>query len=958
MNRLRGIFWWTAVLYLVLMNCLPAIAQETVGVRGGDHPTFSRIVFDWPQRVSYTPVLTDDLLEITFDKASIPNWNSLLNSPLQYLSEPEYHLDGDNLVVTVKVAHLSQLKHFRVGSKIIFDISRNEKDTAFPGAPSMVAQPVTPVDTRQIEQTITEAASEVLSDNGDLKLIVKRRWDNLRLSYPWKENMRAAVFIRHHHLWVVFEGKKIVDQTALQPFLGQRVLRVRQLDHPTMTILIYEVIAGQNVKVQRVDAVWHIDLKNAPIAPEVPILTSHQRATGRGGESFFFSTGNAGSVLVVEDPSIGDELAIVPVMGSSQGVLQRQKFSEFGSLATAQGIAVELIADNLNILKYRNGIGVSAEGGLALSRSRLSSKLGLVSDSGQALETGEMLINFSAWKKGPLEGEDYYTNKHERLYLLSNSTDTNRSEMRWKLARFYLANGRTREAFGVLNVMLDEDPGLSESPEFRTVLGVANILMRRFAEGAKLLVHKSLLAQRDVFLWRVVAESALGNHKLAFEYYKKGSDILSLYDPDSQIRFLFAAIRSAYELGDKDFVEFSLSFLQGLPLKAAQLTEIDYWKALLERDAGHLLQAEEILQRLVRAGVRQTAAWAKFDLINMEFKAGKIDASEAVDQLEKLRFAWRGDDFELDLLSQLGDIYVEQNEFNMGLQTLKLAVTFFEGSKKTAQLTRKMSKIYSNLFLKGGADILSPVKAVALYSEFQELIPLGKDGDTMTRRLADRLVLLDLLEEAASLLTHQVKFRLKGAAQSVVASRLAMIYLLDSKPEDALGILRATRSSQIPDDIQDRRNMIEGRTLIELGRFEEAEVMIAEYETREAQDMRSDIYWKSENWEKYINHKNRMLGKRYLDEGELSAAERLAVLRLSVAYVINGDKAGVKDLRDKYKAHMDNGLYGDTFEVITAERQLTDLNIRRLTSSIASVGKLETFMESYKAEFSRKTVQN
>lgn len=972
MNRVSGILWWTVILFVVLITPLRASAQERVEVRTGDHPTFSRIVFDWQEMVSYTPDLTRDRLEITFDKASIPNWNTLLNAPLKYMEQPEYHIENGQLVVAVKVAEASQLRHFRLGTKTVFDITGKDNivditgkdiigkdgDSVVSVALPLATQPVISVDTEPVEQIVNKIKRQRLTDQGDLILVVDRKWDNLRLEYLWSENVRAAVFMRHNHLWVVFEGKRIVDQTALGRFLGQRILSVRQLDHPTMTILMYDVIPGQNVKSQRVDATWRIDLTDFPVASAVPILTGHQRAAGNRGENFFFSVDDTGSVLLLDDPVIGDALAIVPVMESSQGVWQTQKFAEFESLATAQGIAVQLIADNLNILKYRNGISVAIEGGLALSRSPLSSKLGMIEDTGPDSENSGKLMNFSAWKQGPLDRGDYHANKHELLYLLSSSTDINRSERRWKLARFYLANGRTREAFGVLNVMLDGSPGLVDNPEFRAVLGVTNILMHRFAEGAKLLDHKSLISERDVFLWRAVADSAMGNHEKAFESYKKGSDILSLHTQDNQVRFLFAAIYSAYELGDRNFVEFSLSFLQNLPLTAAQLAEVGYWQALLERDKGNLLQAEAILQGLVNVGGRQTAARAKFDLINMELKAGKTDAIEAIDQLEKLRFAWRGDNFELELLSRLGEIYVQQNEYNTGLQTLRLAITFFGSSPKTAELTRQMSKIYSDLFLNGGANILSPVRAVALYSEFQELIPLGKDGDTMTRRLADRLVSLDLLEEAAELLNHQIKFRLKGSAQSVVASRLAMVYLLDSRPEEALGILRATRNSQTPDDVQDRRRMIEGRTLIELGQYEEAEVLIEEFKTDEAEAMRSDIYWKSNNWTKFIDHKNRMLGNRYQEDQELDPTERLAVLRLSVAYVINEDKVGVKDLRNKYKAHMDNGLYGDTFEVITAERQLTDLNISRLTSSIASVAKLETFMQSYKAEFSGGAAQN
>ena len=975
-----------------LMTSVRGLTQEVLDVRGGDHEDFSRIVFDWQETVGYRVNLSGDRLEIIFDKALRPNWHSLPNEPLAYLSNPEYHIEGGKLIVTLKVTKPGKLRHTRYGSKIAFDIVAGEAAgmISTPKAVAVVSQPLAAtekhiVDDRHVVptashsdariNTVSSSDSDIIGSDlshrtGDLKLAVKRKWDNMRLSYPWHKKVRAAAFIRHNYMWVVFDDKTTVDQTALGRFIGQRVLSVRQIDHPTMTVLMYELVPGQHIKVQKIGTQWHIDMRNAFVGPALPILSSHQRVPGSKGENFFFAIGNVGNVLRIEDPVIGDQLAIMPTIESSQGVHQTRKFTEFISLSTAQGIAVQLIADHLNIVKYKNGVSIAAQGGLALSHSQLASKLGpppeLDEDTGQNggqnSGIGVKLVDFATWKIGPLttadHEADYYENKHELLYRLSNSTDINRDEMRWNLARYYLANGRAREAFGVLSVMLDEDKKLGENPEFRSALAVTNILMRRYEEGAKLLTHKALLAERDVLLWSVVANSALGKHKLALENYKKASDILHLYDPDSQIRFLFAAIRSGYEVEDKTFVKLGLSLLQELPLNASQLTEMDYWQALLERDEKHLAKAEETLQGIVKAGVRQTAAWAKYDLINMELNSKKIDEAEAVDQLEKLRFAWRGDDFELELLSRLGDLYVAQNEFNTGLKTLRLAVTFFDTSKKTAELTRQMSRIYRDLFLNGGDSVMQPIKAVALYSEYRELIPLGKDGDTMTRRLVDRLVSLDLLEEGADLLKHQIKFRLKGVAQSVVASRLAMIYLLDSRPEDALGILMATRSSQIPDDIMDRRRMIEARTLIELGRFEEAEVMIEGYDDKEAEDLRTDIYWKAEDWDKYIRHENRMMGNRYDEDGDFNDEERLAVLRLSVAYVINDDKAGMKILRDRYKAYMDNGLYGDTFEVITAEKQLTDLNVRRLTRSIASVSELENFMTSYKAEFTNGMAQN
>lgn len=126
MNRQPGIFLRIAIFFIVLINPAVTLAQELVEVRSGRHPTFSRIVFDWQEMVSYTPDLSGDRLEIIFDKASIPNWNNLKNKPLAHMSGPEYHIDGERLIVTLKVTSPSLLKHFRVGTKIAFDIIGND----------------------------------------------------------------------------------------------------------------------------------------------------------------------------------------------------------------------------------------------------------------------------------------------------------------------------------------------------------------------------------------------------------------------------------------------------------------------------------------------------------------------------------------------------------------------------------------------------------------------------------------------------------------------------------------------------------------------------------------------------------------------------------------------------------------------------------------------------------------
>ena len=940
-----------------------AFAQDNVQVRNGDHPTFSRIVFDWNEPVEYSATIIDNKLRLTFDQAAEPDFGVLPAEPVRFLQNPSYTIEDGRLLVTMDVREPSRLHHFVMDNKVVIDViqvatqATEEEREVEAGDEYVDAARKDPVAVSAPRQE--QLSAPAAPSNAGFTVTVSGSKDVPVLTFPWDRDVKAAVFIRHNLLWVVFEGKAVFDHSALAPWIGENstISSFREIPEENATIFVYTLAPGYFVKATKEDHAWTVALKPNYSVAMLPIDIGQQRGSGNG-ENFFFSFDGVGSLFTVKDPVVGDRLFLATAGESSQGVIKPREYPEFRVLETAQGVAVELFSDQLDLMRYRNGVGISSEEGLSMSRSRLSSQFVMEKEEqadGQQTAEDVRLIDLSKWKAGPDRHAGFDQNRRELLYTLSQVTDDERNQARWDLARFYLGNGFAADARGVLELMREREPELLESPEYRAVLGVTDILLRRYDEAVKLLTHKGLATELDAYLWRSVANEALGRDERVLEDYKKGSDILSLHEPKDRARFLLSAIRAAFRVGDLEFMSDQMTILRKYPLSAEQLTELDYWQAKLTELSGNIEKAEGQYDKVIKAGVRKTSAWAKLALANSELKSDKINPAEAIDRLEKLRFAWRGDDFELELLSRLGELYVQQNEYRTGLETLRQAATYFKNNDKTRELTKEMSTIYRDLFLEGEAERLAPIKAVALYNDYRELTPLGPDGDLMTRRLADRLVSVDLLDKAAEILDHQIKHRLKGIAQADVASRLAMIYILDNKPQEALKILRFTRQAQTPEDIERRRRLIEVRALVELGSFEEAEVMLSEYKGPEVEQLKSDIYWKSENWPQVIAHSNQQLGSRWQSEQPLTSDERLTVLRLAVALSLADAGAGLATVREHYMDHMQNGRYSDAFEVITAQQQRTGDDIRRLTQSIASVDRLETFMDAYRSEFASNT---
>src|SRR5439155_21039238 len=150
---------------------------------------------------------------------------------------------------------------------------------------------------------------------------------------------------------------------------------------------------------------------------------------------------------------------------------------------------------------------------------------------------------------------------------------------------------------------------------------------------------------------------------------------------------------------------------------------------------------------------------------------------------------------------------------------------------------------FDGLFLAGKGDAMPAIDALSLFYDFRELTPIGRRGDEMIRRLTDRLVSVDLLDQAAELLQHQIDHRLQGAARAQVATRLAVVYLMNRKPDRALATLQSTRITDLSNDLRDQRLLLEARALSNLGRHDVALELITNISSREAVRLRSDVLW-------------------------------------------------------------------------------------------------------------------
>jgi hypothetical protein len=221
----------------------------------------------------------------------------------------------------------------------------------------------------------------------------------------------------------------------------------------------------------------------------------------------------------------------------------------------------------------------------------------------------------------------------------------------------------------------------------------------------------------------------------------------------------------------------------------------------------------------------------------------------------------------------------------------------------------------------------------------------------MIRRLADRLVSVDLLSQAAEVLQHQVDNRLQGAARAHVATRLAVIYLMNNKPERAQAVLRATRVAELGTDLRHLRLLLEARALSDIGRHDLALEVIASIENREAIRLRADILWAAKRFNEAAEQIELVHGERWRDFAPLSDVERADVMRAAIGYSLAADALGIGRLKERYEAKMVDSPDKRAFEIATAPQAAKGEEFRDLARTATAFSSLDAFLREMRVRY-------
>ncbi|MEZ0222934.1 MAG: hypothetical protein ACAH83_00140 [Alphaproteobacteria bacterium] len=981
----------------------PAPAPS-VTLRVGEHAQYTRLVFDFTRLTAYTAERSGQSITLLFET------NSTISLPAE-----KFHLitgmtaskpDNDSIALVINMVEGASARDYRLTNKIVVDVYAQPKKTTKPKvaavapkpapavkaapppkaeskpvaveepkpapvAPTAVApapqvaeerpaQPAQPALSAEpagppVPAAVTTAAATpgIIIDKVPVVPVEAAPLpeDPTKISISTVEPTRIAVFSRFDMLWIVLDSEAAgaVLPNASGPEAGilgtPKVVKFKG-----GTGYRYTLPPKRYLSIGKKSLTWEVYISTAqvqtPANTQVNVDYDDSTKTSR----LMTELRDASNPLEVQDPSSGDTLYVLTTLNQGERIDQARRFPDVEILPAAIGMAVRPLADDVRVNRIENFVMITAPDGIQATPGAIA---GPAAVGREETADATRLFDFPAWRKGGIP-KIYRNRRLLEDKIAASAKPEERQDLLMKLALLYFANNFGHEALGVLTLIEQENEEMGKNPNFIALRGAASAMAGHYQAALKDLSHPLLQQHPEVNLWIGYAAAASEQWRMANRSFPSSNRILLQYPDNISVPFTIYMAESALRLGRTDSANALLSSLDSMSadLDRHYVAAIQYLKGEAARQAGKNDEAIRLWQPVAFGLDRLYHTKASLALANLRLQDKKITLKQAIDVVDSLRFAWRGDGLEVQILQNLGVLKVKNKQFLSGLEDMKTAAELADDMLDDSTPIRdEMGRVFSEVFVGGKARDIPPLEAVSMYTEFKALMPQGADGSTATLNFADSLISIDLLDKAEKLLEEQIRSGyLTPKKISSVGAKLAAIYLLDNAPDRALEALKNTSSGEADAVLHEERVLLDARALSQLNRTDDAIAVLTQLNSTQAKHLKADVLWHARKWSEAAKAIEDLLPP---PEKGLSDDDAQMVVNAAVAWKLAKDTTHLQQLKTRYGTAMSaitTSKIGDTFGTVTRESGGSSLADRdTLLKITGEVDMFKGFLDNYKA---------
>ncbi|MBU6234461.1 MAG: hypothetical protein KGQ41_01335 [Alphaproteobacteria bacterium] len=782
------------------------------------------------------------------------------------------------------------------------------------------------------------------------------------------QGLSLAAFQRQGYLWIVVSSENLTVKPVVSGPDAAALGPVDAINIEGGSAYRIKLPEGAYVRPEGAGLIWRLFIEGKKTALKTVTVDRDFSDTAQG-PLVHIALSQADSVLRVPDPEMGDDLAVVTVGRSDQRLTGSDKYVDFDVLPAFVGAVVKPKADGMRVSVLPTEIVIGRQGGLRISAAGPRVNVGLT-QGGETVDAPKSadprvkaptrIYRFADWSLG---GPEQYLDSRRLIDMnVASAEDTQKVTELVAASKFMLAQGLPQEALGFVNMALAFMPLLRDSADFQAIRGAILVLAGQNDEGLAALSMPGLETNDEINLWKAYSLAQTGNLNEAQKLIPPGAKVLLASYPDRVLSLMLPPVIDAV-LGRGDVT--LASTLTDMYEKAADTTSImdsgntvSYFRGKAEMLKGEIESSTNYFREAADGVMGPYPVRATLALIERGLSAKSISREDAINKLERFRYAWRGDTLETEVLQRLGLIYVTGGEQRLGLTILRDAATMAPDDASREKLVAVMQKAFKELFSGKTKEKMTPLEAAAVAAEFAELMPAGPDGEQITLNIADKMMAVDLLDRAADLIEPMIE-RTENMADAIrYAQRAAAIRLTDSRPEDALKDIDKVLSRT---DVQEAKALdardLKAFALLRAKAKDQQKRPDAAFvelntipEDADVLKLKADIAWSSQRWALAADALGKLVKAANLDATRPPTKDQAQMLlNLALAYNLSGNTAALENLRLGYGDIMRRTDFQQPFLLVTRtakEAKLADRST--LLKLVSEVNMFKTVLEDYK----------
>ena len=759
---------------------------------------------------------------------------------------------------------------------------------------------------------------------------------------PFLKDVKFAAFIKDKYVWLVFDKYKQFQLQQTELLEG-----LEQMQNKKYSIIRFQKPDMDNISLDQKNNMWVMRFSEKKLVSQgekFQVLKQTNNNTTELQVKLNQSFVNTPSIINFIEPETSQNISVLAFDGKVRMQESYIQSPQYTVIPTLYGFAFLTYNDQLQISASKDSVKISY--------TNLEQRILEATSNNECQLKGFKRINeyASLLQFQPLLSDKYFIDGQDKILNAISHAENNKIlfSLYVDLSKFYFQHRMFNEAAASLVIAKNRSPEGFNKADILFLEAVSLTLSNQCNDAEKVYEYmKDSLSDlpSEVYLW-----SNFNNYKNGKKPHDIGTadcmhKFMEHYPESLYWELFFADMDMAIKMNNWHIVN-TLFGSSRKPQNQFDIHSYQYWQAIMHYAKNELQIAKDLLLELSNLkNDDMNSARSLYYIIKIKLSTNEITGRDAIAMLESLQYRYRGGPIEYNILMTLADLYKQNAQYINSLRTYKDLINNFDSSQDCLFINAEMSTLFKKIFLPDvTTEAIEDLTMIGLFREFKELIPIGIDGDQITLNIVDIMVNLDLIDQAIQILNHQVDYRLGGRNQIAKTNRLALLYIINNQPLNAIKVIDDTAQSNLIYQDHLERLRIKAIALIDLAKYNEAVSLVINDESGIAKEIVKEAYFNAELWQEYIDYTLPRMPEHFTSNVE-DIYLMQDIIRLTISYAMTGQYNKVKSLKERSYALNNEKLLSLISMISMADKSIDPKQFKEYINIDLPKGHIEKYKE-------------